>query len=228
MLRVNGCVRGVFAALAVITVTGCQSIPFLDRASKVPQSEDGLLIGPGVTSVPFVKDDYLDEWAQETGECLNTRDLVLIEESVEPVTFVTSAECVLLSGRWYDLYTNDRNLVEISDPDDLVIDHIVSLKEAHLSGAWSWKKTKKAEFANDLDNLIAVRLSSAKEKGSKDVTHFLPPHPDAQCAFILAGVLTKRKWNLTFDESEAAEIKKFDAVCDFDGMERELKEAAAQ
>jgi len=48
------------------------------------------------------------------------------------------------------------------------IDHMIPLKEVHLSGGHAWDAEKKQDFANDLDHpqaLIAVKGGPTKVKG---------------------------------------------------------------
>nr|WP_165773442.1 HNH endonuclease family protein [Zooshikella ganghwensis] len=72
-----------------------------------------------------------------------------------------------------------------SNPSDLDIDHIVPLKEAFRSGASLWNATRKREFANDLENLLAVSNSANRQKGDKDPTHWTPENWNYQCDYIL-------------------------------------------
>ena len=42
-----------------------------------------------------------------------------------------------------------------TDPKELQIDHMIPLKEVHISGGHAWDAKKKRDFANDLDHAQA-------------------------------------------------------------------------
>ena len=80
------------------------------------------------------------------------------------VTFETDRKCRVETGQWFGAFT----AVYVDDPGDLDIDHIVPLKNAHLSGAWAWNPAMKEEYANyleDPDHLIAVASRANRSKG---------------------------------------------------------------
>lgn len=81
--------------------------------------------------------------------------------------------CTVLAGQWVGPYDG----VTTSDPAAVDVDHVVSLKEAWDSGAWSWSASQLSAFANDLSDartLRAVTTSSNLAKGDKDPSNWLP------------------------------------------------------
>ena len=107
---------------------------------------------------------------------------------------------------WICMYTGDT----VYNSKFLDIDHVIPLKEAYLSGAESWSKTKKELYANYLRNpnhLVAVTASSNRSKGSKDPSKWMPKiNKDA---YIKTWIEIKKEWNLSFDEVEEAFILNF-------------------
>ena len=98
-------------------------------------------------------------WSDADGDCQDTRQEVLIEESEIAVSFIDTDECRVLAGRWTDAYSGE----VFTDPKDLDVDHMVPLRNAQRSGGWEWTKQHRAEYANDPDNpehLIAVKASA--------------------------------------------------------------------
>jgi len=136
-------------------------------------------------------------WADEDGNCRNTRHEVLAAESLVPV----EGECKVLSGLWYDPFTTQT----FNDPEDVDIDHLVPLKEAHESGAWKWHRYRQRAYANDLDNpghLIAVDDETNQRKSARDPAEWLPPNAAYHCAYVATWVQIKYKWHLSIDPAE--------------------------
>ena len=68
-------------------------------------------------------------WNDADRDCQNTRQEVLIAESVQPVK-LDAKQCRVISGLWNDPYTGKT----FTNPSDLDIDHFVPLAEVHRSG----------------------------------------------------------------------------------------------
>jgi hypothetical protein len=57
--------------------------------------------------------------------------------------------------------------------DFINIDHIVSLKDAYESGAFSWSDSKKESFANDRSNHVPSCIRVNSSKGSEGPSDFM-------------------------------------------------------
>lgn len=55
----------------------------------------------------------------------------------------------------------------------IVIDHVVSLRDAYYSGADKWSFSKKIKFANDKENHVPACQSINSSKGANDPKGFL-------------------------------------------------------
>ena len=114
----------------------------------------------------YNRKDYR-HWIDSDRDCQDTRNEVLIQESLEPVSYKSSKGCKVSSGRWYGSFT----VRTFTNPRKLDIDHLVPLKEAHDSGAYAWSKSKKRDYANDMrhpGHLIAVASGANRSKDAKD------------------------------------------------------------
>ncbi len=150
-------------------------------------------------------------WIDSDRDCQDTRQEVLIEESLELVVLDESG-CKVLSGRWYCPYTNRY----FTNPRQLDIDHLVPLAEAHRSGAGTWDREKRKSYANDLDNknaLIAVHLGANRSKGDKDPTDWMPENKEYWCEYIKNWLEVKNKWELTYSVEEQSKIKSINLEC---------------
>ena len=186
--------------LLVLLVSGCDflSTPEAPQPTDTPQrpastpvsatlpptpepqtpSAEGLLLAVTVASVNANRPDYdrseWRHWIDEDRDCQNARQEVLIEESSTPAVLDPDNECRVLSGSWVGPYTGQM----VNDPTELDIDHMVPLENAHRSGAWSWDRDRKREYANFLgyeDHLIATTSRANRSKGSKGPEEWRPP-----------------------------------------------------
>ena len=151
-------------------------------------------------------------WIDEDGDCQNTRNEVLIRDSIEPVKYKTSNECVVVSGTWKDPYTG----TVFHDPKQLDVDHMVPLKNAHESGGWAWDSENKKSYANYLANswhLIAVSASENRKKGDKGPDKYLSPQVEYHCTYVKNWVKIKEEWGLEMTESEGMAVQKILAGC---------------
>ena len=148
-------------------------------------------------TIPYDRNDY-GRWSDDDKDCQNTRHEILIEASSIPVKFKTEKNCLVISGTWLGAYTN----TSFNKTSQLDIDHIVPLKEAHISGASKWENKDKNQFFNDLDNLIPVSRSANRSKGSKDPGTWLPANKAFHCAYIQKWVAIKKKYDLDYDAKE--------------------------
>ena len=158
----------------------------------------------------YNRKDY-KHWIDADSDCQNTRNEVLIEESLTDVTLDQSG-CKVISGKWYDPYTDQY----FYNPRELDIDHFVPLKEAHISGAKYWSQAKKQNYANDLSNpntLIAVASGANRSKSAKDPALWLPKNNDYICDYVKTWKEIKSKWQLFMDIQETKAIDKILSNC---------------
>jgi hypothetical protein len=141
-------------------------------------------------------------WIDEDKDCQNTRQEVLIAESLMPVT-LSEDGCKVLTGVWICRFTGKVFIVPIK----LDIDHLVPLKEAWLSGADQWTKEQRVAYANDMNNpdhLVAVALGANRSKGAKDPAEWMPTKN--RTWYAIEWLRVKLNYGLTFDKAEGKAI----------------------
>ena len=191
---------------------------FLPPASAQTDPLAGIRIEPEA-SVSYNRARDYGGWLRMSApynRCFNVRDQVLAEESTksrfkfdEPET---GWRCKITAGSWKDAYTGNR----ATDPKELDIDHLVPLKEAHLSGGHRWSKEKRKEYANflrDPNHLIAVDFSENRKKGDKDPPNYMPPNDAYHCTYLRNWIAVKRRWELSMDSAEAVFIRDRYSAC---------------
>jgi hypothetical protein len=148
--------------------------------------------------------DAWPHWLDLDGDCLDTRDEVLLAESAEPVVG-TPDGCDVIGGLWYGRYTGE----VYRNPRVLDIDHLVPLQEAHDSGGHAWSRERRAAYANDLTDprtLIAVHRSSNRSKGADGPEEWLPPDRSYRCRYVADWIAVKARWDLSMDVSERVAV----------------------
>ena len=187
--------------------------PTVTTTGDETESELSLLVyygGPYVTPV-YDREEWR-HWVDEDGDCQDTRQEVLIEESVGPVSYTDSRQCRVASGVWTGPYTGE----EFTDPGELDVDHMVPLAEAHSSGGWAWSEAKKRQYANDLSyegHLVAVRASANRSKGSNGPSYWKPPDHGYWCQYAIDWITVKYRWELFASEGEAAALTEMLETC---------------
>lgn len=150
-------------------------------------------------------------WTDDDRDGLNTRHEVINAESRTPVRrFVDRGgnkrtDCDIICP-----FTGEH----ITDCRKADVDHLVPLKEAHLSGGWAWSPEKKRAYANDMDDpdhLVVVRASANRQKGAKDPGQWLPLKN--RCQYAIAWKRVKERWELSYDEDERRALDLAIASC---------------
>ena len=88
------------------------------------------------------------------------------------------------------------------DGEEIEVEHIVSLKEAYISGACNWPDEKKREFAKDTLNQTLALKSVNIAKSSHDIVDWQPPKKGNLRWFAHTIVLVKSKYQLRVDPHE--------------------------
>lgn len=160
---------------------------------------------------PVAEEDYVRKlhfgrWINDPTDdtCMNTRAKVLVRDSDGEVTFRNEKKCVVESGRWLDVYTNQ----EYTSSRQIQIDHLVPLKNAYISGAFKWDYKTRCLYANYMgfkDHLISSEAHQNMAKGDRGPEKYLPPELSYRCEYVKNWLTVKLIWglNMTTDEIQA-------------------------
>ena len=189
------------------------STPVPTRAAPTATTTLVITVAPIPADIPEYDRGDWKHWVDADGDCQDARQEVLIAESLVEVTFETDRQCRVETGRWFGAFTG----VYVEDPSDLDIDHLVPLKNAHLSGAWKWDADMREEYANDLgddDHLIAVTKGANRSKGAKGPEEWGPPDLDYFCQYATDWTEVKARWGLTMTDPEAEAVMDMLGTCE--------------
>ena len=175
----------------------------------VPKSNDEaaslgypqLEIREASTSIPTYDRDDWSHWSDDDGDCQNIRHEVLQDETLEAVTYTTSSNCYVATGKWYGVYTAEYYY----SASELDVDHFIPLKNAHDSGGYDWSPTRKKEYANyleDSDHLIAVQSGANRSKGARGPEDWKPTNTEYWCEYAYDWIRIKDTWGLTATQDE--------------------------
>jgi 5-methylcytosine-specific restriction endonuclease McrA len=186
-----------------------RTLPLLIALAQPAEDYQGVPIALEEGADTYDRDLY-EHWSDVDDDDQDTRQEVLIEESLIAVTFDADGE--VSAGLWVCPYTGR----VLTDPGELEIDHVIPLKETYISGAHGWNADHREDFANDLGHsqaLIAVLAGSNSSKGSRDPASWLPPSRSYWCQYLSDWIAIKLRSDLTMDADEKAAIETGQQVC---------------
>ena len=198
MSRRSSSVRWALLLAVVLSASACRG-PVSPTAAET-------------SSIPAYNRAEWQHWIDADGDCQETRQKVLIEESLTAVVFVDARNCRVLTGTWRDAYSG----LTYTDPGQLDVDHLVPLENAHRSGGWAWSRERKRDYANDVldrNHLIAVYLSLNRQKGSQTPATWKPPDSSAWCPYAHAWIGVKERWSLSLVTEERAALTEMQVGC---------------
>lgn len=150
----------------------------------------------------YSRDTFGPAWADIDGNGCRQRDDVLARDLVD--VELASNRCTVLRGVLeVDPYTGKRitfqhdRVAEPGNPGSQGVqgEHIISLKAAHLGGAWAWSDEQRLQFANDLDNVIAVDGIANQSKQDSGPADWLPL-TTYRCTYVTKYTQIATEWGL--------------------------------
>ena len=172
-----------------------------------------ITIAPIPDDIPEYDRSDWRHWVDADGDCQDARQEVLIEESLEPVTFETDEKCRVETGQWWAPHLGHH----LGNPSQIDVDHHVPLKNAHLSGGWAWSPEMKEEYANYLgeeNHLIALSSRHNRSKGARGPEEWAPPDNGIWCDYATDWAEIKERWNLTMTAVEAEIVMDMLGTCE--------------
>jgi hypothetical protein len=142
----------------------------------------------------------------ESRDGCDVRDLVVRRDVVDGRV----RGCDVLGGRVVDPYDGTTTPFYSRGFD---VDHVVSLAEAWRSGAASWTKAQRTDYANDPDVLVLAKAGENRAKGDKDPGEWQPATAAGRCLYARKVVEIKYHYRLSMDAREAAAVQSDLAQC---------------
>jgi hypothetical protein len=193
-------------ALALLIVIGAgacsasspSAAPRGDAADALAQ----LAVKPWSSARTYRRTAFGPAWADVDHNGCDTRNDVLNRDLTDKQWRAGTHDCVVIAGDVVDPYTGTRVHFEKARADAVQIDHVVPLANAWRTGASTWTDGRRAEFANDPRNLLAVEGPVNQAKGDLDAASWLPPSAGDRCPYVARQIAVKQKWQLTVTRAE--------------------------
>jgi 5-methylcytosine-specific restriction endonuclease McrA len=163
------------------------------------------------TYAQYSRAEWITSWKDADRDCQDTRQEVLIRESLVTPT-MDEKGCKVLKGLWVCFYSGKL----VTDPSLLEIDHVVPLKNVYLSGGSTFTPEDKHEYAQDLETpevLIAVTVSVNRSKGDKSPDQWMPPFIGYHCDYLSRWLSVKETWGLSMTSAESTFVYNSIAKC---------------
>lgn len=151
-------------------------------------------------TIPKYKRSLYGRWQDDDNNCLNTRHEILKARSLVPVVI---KNCKVVTGKWADYYFNEFH----TKSSEVEIDHLVPLKEAHISGAYKWSRDKKIKFSNDLENLVITSTKYNSQKGAQTPLTWSPIDKKYACRYITDWLKIKMKYHFPINKKLEKQFK---------------------
>lgn len=169
-----------------LAITILDTIPVKGRAAKTG----------------YTRKQFGDGWAKD-GTC-DMRNVIL---SRDLTTVTVGSNCKVTSGTLQDPYSGKTiEFIRGENTSGAVeIDHVVALSNAWQTGAQQLTPDRRAAFANDPLELVAVGHDVNQAKGDGDAASWLPPNKPFRCQYVARQIAVKSKYELwvTPGENEA-------------------------
>lgn len=156
-------------------------------------------------------------WLDADRNGCDTRNDILRRDLARTELDPRTRGCVVLRGVLDDPYTG-RRIDFVRGEATVDVDHVVALANGWVSGAARWDVTRRAAFANDPLNLLAVGAEVNSAKGAGDAATWLPPRRAFRCGYVARQVAVKAKFGLSVTPAERDAIALVLSRCPGQGL----------
>jgi hypothetical protein len=191
--------------ILLLLLISCARTPIRTGGKPLPSTKEAS--APVPMSHNYNRKDWR-HWVDEDKDCLDTRSEILKSRSLREVK-LNRKGCKIVSGEWDDFYYSEK--LYLAKKVD--IDHLIPLKNAHLSGGADWGNDLKKEFANDPENLVVTNLKYNRQKGAKGIDSWLPVNKKYACKYVKKWIYVKNKYQLTILKDEKHTIDVIRSEC---------------
>jgi len=203
------------AALLAVLATpadaaGAGTSPLEQEVARALRQLAALHTTSATPTAAYERDYFGTAWADVDGNDCRTRDDVLARDLRD---VQKRDACTVVSGILADPYTGTRITFAKSRASAIQIDHVVPLSLAWHSGADAWSAGKRATFANDPLNLLAVDGPTNQGKGDSGPSEWLPPNAKYDCTYVMRFVRVSFLYGATIASADRTVAKRVLRKC---------------
>lgn len=210
----------VFVAVIVLQSDGGRQPETPPPELDTPAIREGRLARDVLAQLPvkgrapktgYAREQFGAGWAVVDG--CDMRNVILQRDLTE--TVVDEDGCTVLSGRLQDPYTGKVISFQrgAGTSQRVQIDHVVALSDAWQKGAQALPEDKRAAFANDPLNLLAVDGPANQQKSDSDAASWLPANAAYRCRYVARQIAVKQSYNLWVTAAERDTMQRILARC---------------
>lgn len=159
----------------------------------------------------YDRDRFGPAWLDADRNGCDTRNDILGQHLTD-VTLESNG-CVVASGAYVDPYTGSRIDYRQGHGALIDVDHVVSMGNGWVTGAFAWHIKERAAFANDPLNLLPADAGANRQKGDGDAATWLPANKSFRCSYVARQVAVKSKYDLWVTAPEKAAIERVLSSC---------------
>ena len=198
------------ALIAILNISSAEA-----AQSTAEKLLDSLAVKGRAPKTGYARDQFGQRWADVNRNGCDTRNDILQRDLTNILFKPGTRNCVVLSGTLIDPYSGTKidfvrgNVTSM----EVQIDHVVALSNAWQTGAFKLTLEKRTAFANDPQNLLAVKGTLNSQKGDGDAATWLPPLKSYRCTYVSKQIAVKAKYGLWVTAPEKAAMKSILAKC---------------
>lgn len=129
--------------------------------------------------------------------CKTSRTVVLQNTSKVPVTWTNPRQCEIREGLWVDPYTGK----EYKRAARLGIDLVIPPEYANAANGYQWDDNKRAQFANDILNMVPVGRDIVRRKRHRGISDWRPRN-EYDCQYAQTWKDVSQKYDLDLFSSD--------------------------
>ncbi len=207
----------VFVGIGAILVTSSTLLPANATSSAVEteiarslKQLAALRLTATAPIADYDRDYFGTAWADVDENSCRTRDDILARDLTD---VVKRDSCTVVSGKLADPYTGKALVFSKAKATAIQIDHVIPLSLAWDSGADAWSTGKRATFANDPANLLAVDGPANQRKSDSGLAEWLPPNAKYQCTYVMRFVRVAFLYGVTITSDDRTTAKQVLKTC---------------
>jgi hypothetical protein len=195
---------------ASATATAAPDSPASEWSASAPTATSKPADSTTPVKVPsYSRDQFGSGWVDPDGNGCDARQDAVRRAVVKVIT--RTGACQIRVGDIRDVYSGRTYPAATTSSFD--VDHVVSLHDAWVSGAYKWTRAKRVAYANDPSVLVLTTASANRSKSDQGPDTWSPVSHDGACWYVRAYRNIKRVWALRTTGPQRAAIRRTLATC---------------